>query len=168
MKLFKLFTIGCLLVFFTACSSDDSEDVVAVDQIEDVDESIDTLEDTTIEIEIMALINAYRISKGLTALSNNDLVKEQAFNHTIYMIANADISHDNFDVRRDYLQNNAGASSVGENVAYSYNTAESVVNGWLNSDGHRENIEGNFTHFGISAEQNTEGTWYYTNIFIRK
>ena len=46
--------------------------------------------------------------------------------------------------------------------------AQSVVNAWLNSDGHRQNIEGDFTDFDISAEQNANGQWYFTNIFVKR
>jgi uncharacterized protein YkwD len=66
------------------------------------------------------------------------------------------------------LEQNANAKMVSENVAYAYSTAQSVVNAWINSDSHRENIEGDFTDFEVSAEQNKEGKWYYTNIFIKR
>ena len=65
-------------------------------------------------------------------------------------------------------KDNAGALNVGENVAYAYSSAQSVVNAWLNSPSHRSNIEGDFTDFDISAEQNEDGKWYYTNIFIKR
>ena len=38
----------------------------------------------------------------------------------------------------------------------------------LNSAGHKANIEGDFTHFGISIRTNAEGKKYYTNIFVKK
>ena len=57
---------------------------------------------------------------------------------------------------------------VQENVAYGYSYAESVVNAWINSDSHRATLEGDFTDFEISAEQNDEGTWFFTNIFVKK
>ena len=63
---------------------------------------------------------------------------------------------------------NAGAERVSENVAYGYSSAQGVVNAWMNSQGHRENLEGDYTDFDISAEQNNEGRWYFTNIFIKK
>jgi uncharacterized protein YkwD len=38
----------------------------------------------------------------------------------------------------------------------------------LNSASHKENIEGNFTHFGIAIRENaTTGKKYYTNIFVK-
>jgi uncharacterized protein YkwD len=84
------------------------------------------------------------------------------------MIEVDNVSHDNFFQRKQSLQTNASAAVVSENVAYGFSNAESVVGAWLNSPSHRENIEGNFTDFDISAEQNSEGKWYFTNIFIKR
>ncbi len=121
-----------------------------------------------IEIEILELINEYRITNGLSTLTGNGTVKAVAFTHTDYMIEVDNVSHDNFFVRKQSLQENANAIRVSENVAYGYTTASSVVNAWINSPGHRENIVGNFTDFDISAEQDEDGNWYYTNIFIKR
>jgi len=95
-------------------------------------------------------------------------IKTQAYNHTEYMIDKNKISHDNFLQRSASLKNNPGAVNVSENVAFAYSTAESVVNAWLNSEGHREVIEGEFTNFDISADKDKDGKWYFTNIFIKK
>ncbi len=122
----------------------------------------------SIEIEILELLNAHRISIGLPTLSNHGVIKAVAFTHTDYMVEVDNVSHDNFYQRKNSLMNNANASKVSENVAYAYSSAESVVNAWLNSDGHRQNIEGDFTDFDISAEQNANGQWYYTNIFMKR
>jgi len=122
----------------------------------------------TIEIEILELINAHRINEGLSPLNNHNTIKAVAYTHTDYMVEVDNVSHDNFFQRKNSLIDNASATRVSENVAYAFSSAESVVNAWLNSEGHRENIEGDFTDFDISAEQNEEGKWYYTNIFIKR
>ena len=122
----------------------------------------------SIEIEILELINNYRITNGLSALNDMSTIKAQAFGHTDYMIENDEVSHANFYQRRQNLVNQAGAQAVAENVAYAFSSAESVVNAWLNSEGHKANIEGDFTDFDISAELDENGKWYYTNIFIKK
>ena len=61
-----------------------------------------------------------------------------------------------------------GAITVGENVAYGYNSAEDVVTAWLNSTSHRNIIEGNFTHsgFGVIAAQGNR--YYFTQLFYKK
>jgi uncharacterized protein YkwD len=121
-----------------------------------------------IEIEILELINDYRLSLGLNALSNMTDIKAQAYGHTNYMKAEGSISHTNFYQRKQSLVNSAGAVNVGENVAYAYSSAQAVVNAWINSDSHRENMEGDYTNFDISAEQDEDGRWYFTNIFVKK
>ncbi|MGS2726356.1 CAP domain-containing protein [Psychroserpens sp. BH13MA-6] len=138
------------------------------------DETIDSAslpfppEAKTIEIEILELINAHRINEGLQPLNSHNTIKAVAFTHTDYMVEVNNVSHDNFFQRKNSLMSNADATRVSENVAYAFSSAQSVVNAWLNSDGHRENIEGDFTDFDISAEQNSEGKWYFTNIFIKR
>nr|WP_321222717.1 CAP domain-containing protein [uncultured Psychroserpens sp.] len=122
----------------------------------------------TIEIEILELINAHRINEDLTPLNNHGIIKAVAYTHTDYMVEVNNVSHDNFFQRKNSLIDNASASKVSENVAYAYSSAQSVVNAWLNSPGHRQTIEGDFTDFDISAEQNEEGKWYFTNIFIKR
>ncbi len=122
----------------------------------------------TIEIEISELINQYRISIGLNPLNSLNVIKSVAYTHTEYMVSINRMNHDNFEQRRRSLIDNAGAITVSENVAFGYTTAEGVVNAWLNSPTHRAIIEGNYTDFDISAEQNSTGVWFFTNIFIKK
>ncbi len=160
---FNLFLVSALLFFSTSCSTDSTEDVM-----EETNQTVVIPQPKSIEIEIMELINAYRISEGLSSLDNNDVIKGQAYSHTDYMVVNNNVSHDYFYSRKTYLENNVGALQVSENVAYGYTSAESVVNAWLNSEGHKQNIEGDYTDFEISAEQNDQGKWYFTNIFIKK
>ena len=122
----------------------------------------------TIEVEVLELINNYRINLGLNPLNGLSAIKGQAYGHTEYMLENNVVSHANFYQRKANLMSQAGAVSVAENVAYAFSNAESVVNAWLNSEGHKNVIEGDYTNFDISAEKDAEGRWYYTNIFIKK
>ena len=121
-----------------------------------------------IEVEILELINDHRISLGLNLLKDMSTIKAQAFSHTDYMVDKNAVSHDNFYQRKQNLESRIGAVKVGENVAYAYSSAESVVNAWLRSDGHRNVIEGDYTDFDISAEKDINGKWYFTNIFVKK
>jgi len=159
----NLLSIFFLALFAFSCSTD-NEGI----QFEESPEVLMIPESKTIEIEIMELINEYRISQGLEILHHNEIVKGRAFSHTHYMIENDHVSHDNFYSRKKYLEINIGANKVSENVAYAYSSAKSVVNAWIKSEGHRKNLEGDFTDFEVSAEQNAEGKWYYTNIFIKR
>jgi uncharacterized protein YkwD len=84
------------------------------------------------------------------------------------MIANNVVNHNDFVARSENIMSVLGAKTVSENIAFNYSTAQSALNAWLASPGHKENIEGNFTHFGISIRENpATGKKYYTNIFAK-
>lgn len=158
MKRFQSIFILSFILLLTSCSSDtDNEEVFD-----------DSSNYSSYEKEIIQLLNNHRNSKGLSSLKVLDIIKTQTDEHTDYMISAGQISHDNFSDRSSYLQKNAQAKGTAENVASGYTTAQSVVNGWINSDGHRKNIEGNYTHFHLTAKQSPNNKWYYKNIFIRQ
>jgi uncharacterized protein YkwD len=165
MKAIKLLPIMAIvtLLCFSSCSKDED----FFDETNTID-ILDAPQAKQIEIEIMQRINSYRIDAGLIALEEHNMVKAVALTHTDYMIEVNNLSHDNFFQRKQTLQSNASANVVSENVAYGFNSAASVVNAWLNSTNHKANIEGDFTDFDVSAEQNDEGKWYFTNIFIKR
>lgn len=157
-----------LLVLFcaiTLVSCSTSDDIITSPE---QSSKAEVLSVKSIETEILNLINDYRLGNGLTKIKQLPVIKSQTLEHTEYMVTKSSVSHDNFHKRKTYLQSNANAVSVGENVAYGYSSAKSVVNAWIKSDGHRKNLEGNFNYFNISAEKDASGKWYYTNIFIKK
>lgn len=164
MKLLTKLPLLALLAVLTFSCSTDSID----DKADAIVENLNVPAAKTIEIEILELINNHRLSIGMNPLSNMDVIKSQAFSHTDYMADNNVVNHDNFYVRSNFLKSNAGAVKVSENVAYGYSTAQSVVEAWIRSEGHKANIEGDFTNFDVSAEKGTDDKWYYTNIFIKK
>lgn len=165
MKLF--FKLPLLALFtvltFSSCSTDSIDDKADAMEL-----SLFSQEAKTIEVEILELINNHRLSLGLNPLAEMDVIKSVAYSHTDYMVDNDEVSHHNFYTRSNYLKSNAGAEKVSENVAFGYSSAESVVRAWIKSEAHKENLEGDFTNFDISAEKNEDGRWYYTNIFIKK
>ncbi|WP_255554392.1 CAP domain-containing protein [Tenacibaculum sp. AHE15PA] len=91
-----------------------------------------------------------------------------AIEHTQYMIDKNKISHDNFDTRFIEVRNLVNAVSFGENVASRQRNAQEVVTVWLNSPGHRENIEGNYTHTGIGIKKDSKNNYYFTQLFYAK
>ncbi|QXP73704.1 CAP domain-containing protein [Tenacibaculum sp. AHE15PA] len=158
----RLLIVLCSLII-TSCSSNNE-----IELAENNSETAITFTEKTIELNILNLVNDYRVANGYSLLNKLEVIKTQTSSHTNYMIDNDKISHDLFYQRKDFLNKNTNATSVGENVAYGYSSAESVVNAWLKSDGHKKNIEGDYTHFEITAEKNTDGKWYFTNIFVKK
>ncbi|WP_037314768.1 CAP domain-containing protein [Salegentibacter sp. Hel_I_6] len=121
-----------------------------------------------IERDILALVNEHRKSLDLEALEPIAEISVEAESHNFYMLEVGEVSHDNFGARYENLVKTVGAKAVSENVGYGYRTADAVVKAWLNSAGHKKNIEGNHSHFGVSVVDDENGRNYFTNIFIRR
>ncbi|WP_415812704.1 CAP domain-containing protein, partial [Mesobacillus thioparans] len=121
------------------------------------------------ESKVIDLTNEQRRKNGLpnlqpdTALSNvaqeksNDMQAKNYFSHTSPTYGSP------FDMMRDF---GVSYNSAGENIAMGQQSAEEVVNAWMNSEGHRKNIlSPNFTHIGVG--HTTQGN-YWTQMFIGK
>ena len=106
------------------------------------------------ELETMKLLNAYRVSVGLSPLEKINHMSYKSEEHDNYMIANNVVNHNDFVARSENIMKVLGAKTVSENIAYNYSTPQAAVNAWLASPGHKENIEGNFTHLGIAIREN--------------
>jgi uncharacterized protein YkwD len=58
--------------------------------------------------------------------------------------------------------------AYGENLAFGYGDAHAVVEGWMNSSGHRANILGtSFTEIGIGFARDAYGRPFYSQVFGR-
>lgn len=120
------------------------------------------------EIEILELVNQYRSDLHLKELQNSDVISQQAQQHNQHMINRREVCHHNFGARFSYLKKRIGAKSMGENVAFGYGTANAVVSEWLKSEAHYSIIISQKTHFGVAADEGTEGKLYVTMIFVKK
>ena len=122
------------------------------------------------QADILYYVNEHRLSKGLVPLNMNQLVTAEALKHSQQMASGrVALGHSGFSNRVERISSQLGPiSQSGENVASGNLTAKQVVANWLNSPGHRENIEGRFTLTGIGIAKNNKGVIYFTQIFIRK
>lgn len=162
-KSLRFLAIGFLLTIFSACSSEDNSS-----EVEAKLPIVTVYDYSPVELETMALINNYRVSIGLNALEKINHVSYKSEEHDEYMIANNVVNHNDFVARSENIIKALGALRVSENIAYNYSTAKGAFDAWMNSPGHRENIEGDFTHFGLAVRENpVNGRKYYTNIFVK-
>jgi len=164
MKFLNIKLVLAVLLFsvLTSCTTED--DGIYFNEIEEVQITYSQM-----ELEILDLVNNHRISLGLNSLESLNIISSVALSHSEYMVEIDQVNHDNFPERQENLALKADAKSVGENVAYGFNSSSGVVNAWLNSVEHRAIIENeNYTHFGIAIEKNNEGRNYFTQMFIKK
>ena len=149
-------------------SSCTNEDTTASQEPKDNQSIVLNYDYTAVELETMTLINNYRVSIGLNALEKINHISYKSEEHDNYMIANNVVNHNDFEARSSNIIKVLHAKNVSENIAYNYNSAQGAFDAWLKSEEHKKNIEGNYTHFGISIRENTAtGKKYYTNIFVK-
>jgi uncharacterized protein YkwD len=167
MKILKLNLFSLLLLLLvTSCQKD--EGFIEDEANYSIDLNLANETDWQMADEILDIINAHRATLNLPILLKDEqYASAYAVEHTLYMIENARINHDNFNLRTEALKSQ-GATRVGENVAYGFETAQSVVNAWLNSPPHQRAIEGNYTHSGFGVMKGNHGGYYFTQLFYKK
>lgn len=113
--------------------------------------------------QVTALVNAERAKAGLSPLTLDQELSANA------AVRAEEIVHDFSHTRPN---GSAFSSAItisyrraGENIAYGYPTAEAVMDGWMNSSGHRANIlQSSFTKIGVGVVQR-DNTLYWVQLF---
>jgi uncharacterized protein YkwD len=129
-------------------------------------------ENTKLELEIHQQINQYRQSRNLPPLKLDSRITQQARLHSQRMAAkSASFSHDGFEQRYKAIAREIPLRGAAENIAYNQGYSDPVsivVKGWINSAGHHENMIGNYDLTGIGVASNSQGEYYFTQIFVLK
>lgn len=119
-----------------------------------------------------ANINAMRMENGLEPLQTAPLLQEMCQERADELTKSYSHSRANGDawytILTDYgIDTNCFA---GENIAAGYDTPEGVVNGWMNSAGHRRNIlNTNYEYFAVGIsyyEDDPEYYFYYWDLIL--
>ncbi len=122
---------------------------------------------TAYEKEVVRLVNVERAKQGLSALEydwqlsrvarykSDDMRKNNYFSHTSPTYGSP------FNMMKSF---GITYKTAGENIAKGYKTPAAVVEGWMNSSGHRANIlNSSFTHIGVGY---VESGNYWTQMFV--
>lgn len=122
---------------------------------------------TAYEQEVIRLVNEIRVQNGLNPLTydwelsrvarykSQDMKDNRYFSHTSPVYGSP------FQMIKSF---GLTYRTAGENIAKGYATPQAVVNGWMNSSGHRANIlNASFTRIGVGY---VAGGNYWTQMFI--
>lgn len=117
------------------------------------------------EDEVLVLVNQERWTNGqLPPLKRNDVLAAVALDHSTNMAERDFFAHCDLDTKEGAGTRVAAAgyayNAMGENIAAGYQTPAQVMNGWMNSPGHRNNIlNANFREIGVGyyIQSNDDG-----------
>jgi len=120
--------------------------------------------------QVIQLVNEQRTANGLKPLTANapltntatlksqDMAKLNYFDHTSPTYGSP------FDMMKKY---GITYRAAGENIAMGQTTPAQVMQGWMNSPGHRANIlNASFTQIGVGIAKNAQGQLIWTQQFI--
>jgi len=98
--------------------------------------------------------NEQRTKHSKSALTLSPQLNESALRKCQDMVAKNYWSHNDPDGREPWHfinQVNYSYDTAGENLAYGFASETDVVTGWMNSEGHRENLLGEYTEVGFGT-----------------
>jgi hypothetical protein len=123
----------------------------------------------------MSLINQHRAGLGEGQLSTSSALTASAVWKARHMAAFNYFSHDDAGPPTtttparsvaDRVATCGYSSGFGENIAYGFSTADSAVNAWLGSAGHKANIENaGYVVTGIGVATSASGATYWVQDF---
>ncbi|MFH0521522.1 CAP domain-containing protein [Streptomyces sp. M41] len=119
--------------------------------------------------EVVELTNRERAGAGLRPLAVDAALGNAAQTYSADMAARAFYSHTSPEGTQPWDRAAAAGSgmrSIGENIACGQRSPAEVVEGWMNSPGHRANIlKRDFTHIGIGFAGGGPAGTYWTQLF---
>ena len=120
------------------------------------------------DAELIALIKAHnerRAAEKLPTLARNDRLTAAARRHARDMAAHQKLSHEGSDgstMQERIEEAGYHGRSMAENVAEGYESIPAVMEGWMNSPGHRANILGHFDEIGAAWADGDNDTRYWS------
>lgn len=157
---FWIKTIFCFILFFISCNKEEIVDLtifIPSDNMSELSEE---------EYELFERVNIFRQDNRKNRLVSDSYLYNLA---EIRNDANKlldTISHD--DIGIIIAKAHEYELIISENLGFNYTKPETVMNAWLNSEGHRNNILGNWSHTGLAVSRDEEGFIYYCQIFARR
>jgi len=123
--------------------------------------------------QVVALVNQHRASLGLAGLQNDQALTDSAAWKASHMANYGYFDHNDPapPVARDPFTRMtdcgySGGGAEGENIAFGQIDANDVMNAWLNSPGHKANIEQpSFRSIGVGAATAANGQIYWVQDF---
>ncbi|WP_059351872.1 cell wall-binding repeat-containing protein [Bacillus coahuilensis] len=121
------------------------------------------------EKQILDITNAFRVAQGFQPLKDSEKATSSSRKHSEDMATQDYFSHTNLDGKSPFdrmREEGISYRSAGENIAQGQRTPSDVVEAWMRSSGHRNNIlNGTYTYLGNGVAFHSTKWVYYTQNF---
>ena len=120
----------------------------------------------SVQQQVVDIVNTERAKYGLNPLSSTVELQNTAYVRVQETVTK--FSHtrpDGRDCFTAFDENGVDYMAAGENIAMGYTDAQDVMDGWMNSPGHRANIlDPDFNHIGVGYYV-VDGYAYWVQVF---
>ena len=135
-------------------------------------ETISPMAERGLEAEVVARINRYRERKGLPPFARHHGLDQLAEEHARDMRNIRHMSHDGFKRRANAARNVYAMSWLAENLMWGVRykedrLAEIIVEAWIDSRGHRENLLRDNQFIGVGIARGSDGSLWATQLSAR-
>jgi uncharacterized protein YkwD len=120
------------------------------------------------EQAVIDLTNAERMNADLPPFRMNEQLMAAARAHGENMAKQEKLEHVLDDKTHADRAKAAGYKyrSIGENIAWNAKSPKAVVEGWMNSPPHKENIlKKEYKEIGVAVAKSTKGETYWVQVF---
>jgi uncharacterized protein YkwD len=117
-----------------------------------------------VEDAVLVLVNQERSAAGLLPMRSDARLRTAAARRSRDLAASGALTHDGWvEAIRGA---GYGGGALGENIAYGYASAESVMSGWMRSTGHRANVlRSYFRDLGVGCTRDGRGRLWWVQDF---
>lgn len=137
------------------------------DESEELGTTIDNVNYSNLELEILKNVNIKRNDANLRSLSTYNIVSSLAQEHTEFMLDEGKLISENKEERLSTIKQLVDATAVGEIISVSDKSADVIIENWMNNEnGNGIILDEKYTQFGISIETDAEGMNYITFLFV--
>lgn len=126
--------------------------------------------DSSVDDQVAQGLNAHRLGKGLPKLTRNAGLDSLARSHAQKMLGEGKLEHSNLDYVGHISESKYRISHLSENIMRAFlvedsQVAEIVARSWIESKGHRFNVESKSTHFGVGIAKGADGVVYASSLY---
>ena len=116
--------------------------------------NVELVTDEFTTFEVLSQHNQIRFQKNLPVFEIDEELEQKAQAWAENMATKNRLTHSRLSM--------SGFSYIGENIAWGQGSIEDVMESWMNSKGHRDNIlNKNFTHMGAGTARRLDGKIYW-------
>lgn len=120
--------------------------------------------------QVLQLVNEQRMQAGAGELHTNTAVQTAARARAVELAEQpSHLRPDGSSCFTALDEQGIAYVEAGENIAWGQQTPQEVVQSWMNSSGHRENIlKESYTTVGIAYYMGEDGTYYWVQMFVQE